>query len=81
MADKWGPAPDLRRKGGSFTIAGRVSRWDPISRELTIGGRVLGVAASVLFVGHIVAGVPIMVSGHQPPDPIDQWVVTQLRVA
>jgi hypothetical protein len=83
MAGEGRPRPETDPQGlegSSFTIAGRVTRWEPIARELTIGGRVLTVAASVLLVGHIDAGIPIMASGYQPPDPIDQWVVTRLRV-
>ena len=67
-------------EGSSFTIAGRATHWEPIARELTIGGRVLRVAASVFLVGNIPAGASIMASGHQPPDPSDRWVVTRLRV-
>jgi hypothetical protein len=65
----------------SFTIAGRVTRWEPTTQELTIGGRVLRVAASVFFVGNIAHGASIMASGHHPPDSGAQWVVTHLRVA
>jgi hypothetical protein len=79
MADDGAPDP-RGPKGGSFTIAGRVTHWEPIARELTIGGRVLRVAASVFLVGNIPAGASIMASGHQPPDPSDRWVVTRLRV-
>jgi len=57
-----------------------VTHCEPITRELTIGGRVLRVAASVLFVGHLVAGANIKATGHQPADPDAQWVVTHLRV-
>jgi hypothetical protein len=67
-------------EGSSFTIAGRATHWEPIARELTIGGRVLRVAASVFLVGNIPAGASIMASGHQPLDPSDRWVVTRLRV-
>jgi hypothetical protein len=81
MTDEGRPAPDLRGPGGcAFTIAGRVTHWEPIARELTIGGRVLRVAASVFFVGNVTVGASIMASGHQPPDPSDRWVVTRLRV-
>ncbi len=81
MADKGGPAPDREGpEGNSFTIAGRVTHWDPIERALTIGGRVLSVAASVFFVGNLVAGVTIIASGHEAPDSGGRWVVMQLRV-
>jgi hypothetical protein len=56
---------------------GRVSRWDPVAREVTIGGRVVHVAASVLSVTDLIPGVSIMVSGYQPPGPSDRLVVTQ----
>jgi hypothetical protein len=49
-------------------------------RELTIGARVLRVAASVCFVDDVIAGVTIIASGHESPDPGDRWVVTHLRV-
>jgi hypothetical protein len=68
------------RKGGAFTIAGRVGHWDPLTRELTNGGRVLWVASSVFFIGHVGAGVLITASGYHPPDLDDQWIVTELRV-
>jgi hypothetical protein len=81
MAGEGGPTPDPRGpKVGTFTIAGRMAHWEPIARELTIGGRVLRVADSVSLVGHIPVGASIMASGHQPPDPSGQWVVTRLRV-
>jgi hypothetical protein len=83
MPDKGRPTPDTDRKGpegSSFTISGRVSRWDPIARELTIGGRVLSVADSVYFVGGVAAGVLIMASGYQPPGRSDRGVVTRLRI-
>ena len=80
MADE-GQAPDPRGpEGSSFTIVGRVTHWKPIARELTIGGRVIRVAASVLFVGNLFVGASIRASGHRPPDPSAQWVVTHLRV-
>ena len=61
-------------------LVGRVKHWEPIARELTIGGRVLRAADSVLFAGDIVAGVSIMASGYQPSNPTGQWIVTHLRV-
>ena len=67
-------------EGSSFTIAGRVSHWEPIARELTIGGRVLRVAASVFLIGDVPVGASIMASGHQPPDAGARWVVTRLLV-
>ena len=73
--------PDPRGpEGTSFTLAGRMTHWEPIARELTIGGRVLRVAASVLFVSDVTVGAIIMASGHQPPDAGARWVVTHLRV-
>ena len=81
MADEGGAAPDPGGpEGRAFTIAGRVTQWEPIARELTIGGRVLRVAASVFLVSDVPVGVRIMASGHQPPDPGARWVVTHLRV-
>ena len=81
MADEGGPAPDPGGpEGRAFTIAGRVTHWEPIARELTIGGRVLRVAASVFLISDVPVGVRIMASGHQPPDPGARWVVTHLRV-
>jgi len=81
MDHEGGPAPDPRGPGGSaFTIAGRVTHWEPIARELTIGGRVLRVAASVFFVGNLDVGARIMASGDHPRNVSDQWVVTRLRV-
>jgi hypothetical protein len=38
------------------------------------------VAASVCFVDDVIAGVTIIASGHESPDPGDRWVVTHLRV-
>ena len=67
--------------GSAFAIAGRVTRWEPMTGELAIGGRVLRVAAALFFVGNIADGASIMVSGHYPSDPGAQWVVTHLRVA
>jgi hypothetical protein len=67
-------------RGARFTIAGRVTHWEPIARELTIGGRVLRVADSVFLVSDVPVGVRIMASGHQPPDPGARWVMTHLRV-
>jgi hypothetical protein len=67
-------------RGARFTIAGRVAHWEPIARELTIGGRVLRVAASVFFIDNIAVGARIMASGDHPRNVSDQWVVTQLRV-
>jgi hypothetical protein len=61
-------------------LPGRVTHWEPIARELTIGGRVLRVAASVFLVSDVPVGVRIMASGHQPPAPGARWVVTHLRV-
>jgi hypothetical protein len=82
MIDERRPAPDPGGpEGSSFTLVGRITRWDPITRELTIGGRVLRVADSVLFVSDVVAGISIMASGYQPPDPSNRWVVTHLRAA
>jgi hypothetical protein len=84
MPDKGRPTPDPDRRGrdgGAFTLVGRVSRWDPVAREVTIGGRVLRVADSVLSVTDMIAGVTIMVSGYQPPGPSDRLVVTHLQVA
>ena len=49
MVDEGRPTLHTEPKGrerGVFTLAGRVMRWDAIARELTIGGRVLQVAAS-----------------------------------
>ena len=81
MADDGRPAPSPGGpEGTSFTLVGRITPWDPIARELTIGGRVLRVADSVLFVSDVIAGVIIMASGHQPPDSGARWVVTHLRV-
>jgi hypothetical protein len=80
MADEGRPAPDPGSpEGRAFTIAGRVTHWEPIARELTIGGRVLRVAASVFLVGDVPVGVR-KASGHQPPDPGARWVVTHLQV-
>jgi hypothetical protein len=60
--------PDQRgSERGAFTIAGRVAHWEPIARELTIGGRVLRVAASVFLAGDVPVGARILVSGDQPP--------------
>ena len=50
-------------EGNQFTIAGRVDGWEPHERQLTIGGRVLRVAASVFLVGDVPVGVSIMASG------------------
>ena len=73
--------PDPKgRAGGAFTIAGRVGHWDPIARELTIGARVLRVAASVFLNGDLMAGATVIASGHPSPESPGQWVVTQLRV-
>jgi len=69
------------REGGAFTLAGRVAQWDASERELTIGGRVLRVDASVFIVADLVAGVTIIASGHESPGPGTRWVVTHLRVA
>ena len=84
MLDKGRPKPDTDRKrkgcdGSAFTLVGRVSRWDPVAREVTIGGRILRVADSVLSVTDLIAGVSIIVSGYQPPGPSDRLVVTHLR--
>jgi hypothetical protein len=68
-------------EGSSFAIAGRLTHWDPIARELTIGDRVLLVAASVFLVGKLFVGASIMASGYQPPDSGARWVVTHLRVS
>ena len=81
MADENGPAPDREgSEGNSFTIAGRVTHWDPLERELTIGSRVLSVAASVFFVGNLVAGATIIASGQEPLDAGGRWIVRQLRI-
>jgi hypothetical protein len=83
MPDEGRPTPVTDPKdheGSAFTIAGRVTHWEPIARELTIGGRVLRVAGSVFLVGDVPVGASIMASGHQPPDASGQWVVTRLRV-
>jgi hypothetical protein len=83
MPDEGRPTPDTDPKGpegSAFTLAGRVTHWEPIARELTIGGRVLRVAASVFLVGDVPVGARIMASGHQPPDSGARWVVTRLRV-
>jgi hypothetical protein len=83
MPDEGRPTPDTDPKGpagSSFTIAGRVTHWDPIARELTIGGRILLVAASVFLVGNLLVGASIMASGHQPPGSGARWVVTRLRI-
>ena len=72
MPDEGRPTPDTDPKGpegSAFTITGRVTHWERIARELTIGGRVLRVAASVFLVGDVPVGASIMASGHQPPDP------------
>ena len=82
MPDEGRPTPDTDPKGSegsAFTITGRVTHWERIARELTIGGRVLRVAASVFLVGDVPVGASIMASGHQPPDPGARWVVTHLR--
>jgi hypothetical protein len=84
MPDEGRPTPDTDRKGldgSAFTLVGRVSRWNPVAREVTIGGRVLRVADSVLSVTDLIAGVTIMVSGYQPPGPRDRLVATHLRAA
>ena len=47
-----------------FTIAGRVDHWEPHERKLTIGGRVLWVAATLRVIGSE-AGAKIVVSGHE----------------
>ena len=62
-----------------FTISGRVEDWEPTARRLKIGGRVLVVAASVLLIG-LAAGVKIVASGHQQPDPTAPWIVTQFTL-
>ena len=83
MVDEGRPTLDTDpkvREQGLFTLAGRVTRWDAIARELTIGGRVLEVAATVLLVGDALATATVIVSGYQPPDPSGQWVVTHLRL-
>ena len=67
-------------EGTTFALAGRVTRWEPIARELTIGDRVLYVAPSVRLVGPVAVGATVVVSGYQPPDPTDRRVVTQLQV-
>jgi hypothetical protein len=81
MTDEGRPTPDPGGpEGSSFTLVGRIKRWDPTARELTIGGRILRVADSVLFVSDLIAGISIMASGYQPPGPSNRWVVTHLRV-
>ena len=82
MPDEGRPTPDTDPKGpegSAFTITGRVTHWERIARELTIGGRVLRVAASVFLIGDVPVGASIMASGHQPPDAGARWVVTRLR--
>ena len=83
MVDEGRPTLDTDPKGreqGLFTLAGRVTRWDALARELTIGGRVLEVAATVLLVGDALATATVIVSGYQPPDPSGRWIVTHLRL-
>jgi hypothetical protein len=76
------PEPDLSvRQVDRFTIAGRVTDWDPIAREMTITGRVLSVGAMVFVGGDVAAGVSIVASGYRASDPTNRWVVTRLRVS
>jgi hypothetical protein len=72
--------PDPTRRV-AFSIAGRVEHWEPTSRQLTMGGRILEVADSVSFLVGVRAGVPIVASGIEPSAPGARWIVTQLRVA
>ena len=75
-----GARPGGPPRGVRITIAGRVTHWEPIARESTIGGRVLRVAASVFLVSDVPVGVGNMASRHQPSDPGARWVVTHRRV-
>jgi hypothetical protein len=60
-----------------FTIAGQVDRWEPHERQLTIGGRILWVAATVRVMG-LNAGAKIVVSGHEERSA--RRIVTHLTV-
>ncbi|MEZ0336241.1 MAG: hypothetical protein ACAI18_19790 [Gemmatimonadales bacterium] len=60
-----------------FTIAGQVDRWEPHDRQLTIGGRILWVAATLRVMG-LKAGAKIVVSGHEERGA--RRIVTHLTV-
>jgi hypothetical protein len=60
-----------------FTIAGRVDCWEPHARQLTIGGRILWVAATLRVMG-LKAGAKIVVSGHE--EERGARIVTHLTV-
>jgi hypothetical protein len=65
-----------------FSIAGRVTVWDPDrDRHLEIGLRTFRVAPAVLVAG-LAAGVQVTVTGYveHPVDESARWIVTQLTV-
>jgi hypothetical protein len=57
-----------------FLITGPITAWDPVRRRLSIDGRRLRVAPTVV-VGGVANGILVTASGHQG-DPGTPWVVT-----
>jgi hypothetical protein len=57
-----------------FLITGPIAAWDPVARELKIGGHRLWVAPAVAVVG-VGNGTLVTASGHQE-HPNARWMVT-----
>jgi hypothetical protein len=79
------PVPKQAKVGGAlpatFIMAGPITGWDPVRRELTLGQQLIVIAGELpgVVVTQLAVGRFVRVSGHQERRTA-RWIATEMQV-